>query len=159
MKLFGRKSKLEVIPLKEWDIVHSMDLSKINTSKGIIQHNPNLRSASILPPPPTRPRASDRIQFPSNPFPRNPYFVGSRYEVPPKESEEDLRSIAIKAIGIKNNTLCDLLKKAHDLMDDDNVRVALSAYCRWCEFKGYDSNGLKHSDDCILVKIRKEIEV
>lgn len=58
---------------------------------------------------------------------------------------------------IENEQLKLLLKEAHDKMDDDNVKIALGSYCRWCKGAGYDSQGLIHEDDCILVKIRHVI--
>ena len=62
-----------------------------------------------------------------------------------------------------------LLKEAHDKMDDYNAgnNIGLhnpaskqDPYCIWCagwppSITGYDGNGLRHTEDCILVRIRK----
>ena len=53
-----------------------------------------------------------------------------------------------------------LLKEAHDLMDDLNARHQDNRFFPWCNFchcQSYDSTGLIHEDDCILVKIRHVI--
>lgn len=50
-----------------------------------------------------------------------------------------------------------LLAEAHNLMDDYNARhnpERAVAWCMWCLSEGYDSDGLVHTDDCILRKIR-----
>jgi hypothetical protein len=46
------------------------------------------------------------------------------------------------------------LQRAHDVLDDTNAANDATAYCLWCNGKGYDGTGLKHDDDCILVQIR-----
>lgn len=51
-----------------------------------------------------------------------------------------------------------LLKLAHDKMDDYNARhnpERTVPDCTWCLSEGYDANGLKHKDDCVLIQIRK----
>ena len=56
-----------------------------------------------------------------------------------------------------------LLKEAHDQMDDMNTHpdtllsMAQLPRCNWCRGEGYDANGMKHDEDCILVKIRHVI--
>lgn len=63
---------------------------------------------------------------------------------------------------IENEQLKLLLKEAHDLMDDFNSDSRWSdekPYCGWCKTWGYDQHGLIHKDDCILVRIRKAINV
>lgn len=55
-----------------------------------------------------------------------------------------------------------LLKEAHDKMDNYNAskNEPLAWHsCYWCNGTGYDGNGLDHDEDCILVKIRKVIDV
>lgn len=60
--------------------------------------------------------------------------------------------------GLAANRL--LLKEAHDLLDDENAgenahyRDGKLPKCIWCETVGYDGTGMKHSEDCILVRIR-----
>lgn len=54
-----------------------------------------------------------------------------------------------------------LLKEAHDKMDDDNNELdkhIQRPMCKWCGQTGYNSGGLDHTKDCILVKIRHVIK-
>lgn len=57
--------------------------------------------------------------------------------------------------------ILQLLKQAHDEMDDINAHGIPSRDlgCVFCSGTGYSSTRLIHSDDCILVKIRKVINV
>lgn len=51
-----------------------------------------------------------------------------------------------------------LLKEAHDKMDDFNVthnKEDTVGWCRWCISEGYDGQGLLHTDNCVLIRIRK----
>lgn len=51
-----------------------------------------------------------------------------------------------------------LLKVSHDKMDQDNNKIALGSYCRWCKGAyGYNEQGILHDDDCILVRIRQVV--
>lgn len=71
--------------------------------------------------------------------------------------------------------IVELLKEAHDKMDDFNAGNNSGLengvggtgrderFCTWCQswpprLIGYDAQGLKHEDDCILVKIRKVVD-
>lgn len=54
--------------------------------------------------------------------------------------------------------LRELLQLAHDKMDEFNNQNPLGfPGCLFCGLDGYDGNGLLHTDDCILVQIRKEL--
>jgi len=49
----------------------------------------------------------------------------------------------------------NLLKEAHDLMDDSNADLEYTDFvCQWCHALGWDAHGVIHSDDCILVRMR-----
>lgn len=49
--------------------------------------------------------------------------------------------------------LREALAEAHDAIDDVNAR-GLDKRCLYCGMEGYDSNGMLHGEDCILVTIR-----
>ena len=71
---------------------------------------------------------------------------------------------AVNLKWIENEQLKLLLKEAHDKMDDFNARQPVQSLvfpygCEWCGVSGHDAQGLKHRDDCILVKIRHVIHV
>lgn len=52
--------------------------------------------------------------------------------------------------------ILEILKLAHDKMDEDNTKIALGSYCRWClGTYGYNEHGIHHEDDCVLVRIRR----
>lgn len=53
----------------------------------------------------------------------------------------------------------ELLQEAHDKMDDANVEYEShgASGCLYCEGEGYNENGQIHQDDCILVRIRREL--
>lgn len=54
--------------------------------------------------------------------------------------------------------MVDLLKECHDILDEYNNSDRNALQCFWCKGDiGYDANGLKHKDDCILVRLRKEL--
>ena len=57
------------------------------------------------------------------------------------------------------NDLEELLQNAHDNMDGYNNRhlSKTSPNCKFCSGEGYDGNGLIHSEDCILVRIRQKL--
>ena len=53
-----------------------------------------------------------------------------------------------------------LLKEAHDKMDDMNAELDTSVElpaprCKFCLETGYNANGLIHTEDCIIQKIRR----
>ena len=48
------------------------------------------------------------------------------------------------------------LRRTHDVLDDLNANAS-SAMCLWCHEKGYDGDGLKHKDDCVLVAAREAL--
>lgn len=53
-----------------------------------------------------------------------------------------------------------LLKVAHDKMDDDNVATGNGQHCRWCKGPwGVNEMGIRHEEDCIIVQIRRVINV
>lgn len=75
---------------------------------------------------------------------------------------------AVNLKWIENEQLKLLLKEAHDKMDeanpatyidDNNIIGMLVAHCHFCNETGYDAQGLKHEEDCILVRIRKVVSV
>lgn len=48
-----------------------------------------------------------------------------------------------------------LLRLAHNDMDDINASEDAEGECRFCDVPPpYDGNGLRHADDCTLVRIR-----
>lgn len=55
----------------------------------------------------------------------------------------------------------ELIQRMHDIMDNENASYARNSEinstvgCMWCSGVGYDGNGLKHSDDCVLILARK----
>jgi len=52
--------------------------------------------------------------------------------------------------------LLDLLKEAHDRMDDANTEIEYKDYvCMWCYSESWDGTGIIHSGDCILIRMRK----
>lgn len=51
-----------------------------------------------------------------------------------------------------------VIAKAHDLMDEANA-VQSRTTCIWCHNRGYDGDGLKHFDNCVLVEARKLLPV
>lgn len=49
-----------------------------------------------------------------------------------------------------------VLKRCHDALDDTNAAAGVDgAMCIWCDEKGYDGDGLKHKETCVLVAARK----
>lgn len=53
-----------------------------------------------------------------------------------------------------------LLVLSHNKMDEDNVKTANGYHCRWCKGPwGYDQQGIRHEDDCILIRIRQVVTV
>lgn len=55
-----------------------------------------------------------------------------------------------------DHEILEVLQLAHDKMDEDNNKIALGKYCRWCMSSwGYNENGIHHEDDCVLIRIRK----
>ena len=52
------------------------------------------------------------------------------------------------------NALRALLQHCHDLLDAANADID-HASCNYCPAEGYDGNGLKHDDDCIIQQLRE----
>jgi hypothetical protein len=48
----------------------------------------------------------------------------------------------------------DVLRKAHDLLDDMNADSRVVDMCRFCDAQGYDGDGLRHKEDCIIRRLR-----
>lgn len=62
------------------------------------------------------------------------------------------------SLRIENERLKKLLREAHDSMDELNNNTPDGAVCWFCTEAGYDGTGIKHKEDCVLVKIRREIK-
>lgn len=45
---------------------------------------------------------------------------------------------------------------AHSLLDGANA-VSSSGSCVWCEGRGYDGDGLIHTDDCAVILLRQAL--
>ena len=54
---------------------------------------------------------------------------------------------------MKSDKLSDVLKDAHDALDEINADRN-EASCRFCRGVGYDADGLIHVEDCIVVRLR-----
>lgn len=50
----------------------------------------------------------------------------------------------------------NLLRSCHSLLDAMNQNID-NEYCHFCDEKGYDGDGLIHSDSCIIRMIRLEV--
>jgi len=48
-----------------------------------------------------------------------------------------------------------VLQMTHDMMDDYNA--SQFSHCQFCYELGYDGDGLRHKDDCIIIHLRKAI--
>lgn len=53
--------------------------------------------------------------------------------------------------------LREALQSAHDRMDNVNASTT-RAECVWCRAEGYDGDGLKHTEDCIIVVCRAALD-
>lgn len=49
-----------------------------------------------------------------------------------------------------------MLARAHDLLDGFNADIGHAA-CQYCSAEGYDGDGLRHNEDCIIALLRREI--
>lgn len=53
------------------------------------------------------------------------------------------------------NDLKQLLREAHDLMDDSNAEIQYRDFvCQWCYSQSWDARGIIHIYDCILLRMR-----
>jgi hypothetical protein len=78
--------------------------------------------------------------------------VGIEWKKYPTPSEE------LAALGpfFSKKEVIPLIQKAHDKMDQENAnRLGYNPTCYWCNRSGYDATGILHTDDCILVEMRK----
>jgi hypothetical protein len=50
----------------------------------------------------------------------------------------------------------DMLRRAHDLLDAANADIDHAA-CQYCASEGYDGDGLRHEEDCIITVLRRHI--
>lgn len=51
-----------------------------------------------------------------------------------------------------------VMRRAHDLLDDMNADENGGRMCLFCLELGYDGNGLRHADDCILIEARSALQ-
>lgn len=55
-------------------------------------------------------------------------------------------------------TILENIQKAHDLLDDCNVQND-SGGCLFCLEYGYNEQGLKHTENCLIILLRRLIIV
>lgn len=88
----------------------------------------------------------------------NRFFGANRVSVNKEYLEQVERDLS--GWADKFQKIYPILKRAHDTMDDMNVSIDKDEpLCRFCWSYEHNGTGIIHTDDCILVAIRKVVDV
>lgn len=61
-----------------------------------------------------------------------------------------------ECVVITDREVLAVLQLAHDKMDARNQDLTSGNHCLWCKGPwGYDGNGIRHEEDCVLMRIRR----
>lgn len=87
------------------------------------------------------------------------FSLGDSYEITEFTNGKD--TMGLYETGEFIDELLKLLQEAHDWIDELNNQApgepGNNSICYVCHQTGYDTQGLKHTDNCILIRIRHEL--